>query len=261
MLDDSNQKIYATRSIVQYYTQLSLLQPAEQAILDLLQGQWSKMKMLDIGVGGGRTTQHFSQLVMEYVGIDYSSEMIAACQKRFLASPTVAFEVCDARNMSRFADNSFDFVLFSFNGIDYVSHTDRLKIFQEVSRISKPGGYFFFSSHNLQGIEREFNWRNQVSFNPIATYINLVMLAILRFYNRAIALSQLKTSAHAVIKDDSHNFRLKTYYVRPQEQLNQLEADFSHIQVYSWKSYLEIASKLELSSNTDLWLYYLCIVN
>lgn len=152
MLDDSNKKIYTARSIVRHYTRLSLLQPAEQMILELLQGQLSSMKMLDIGVGGGRTTQHFSKLAMEYVGIDYSTNMIAACQKRFSASSQVVmFEVCDARDMSRFRDNSFDFILFSFNGIDYVSHTDRLKVFQEVSRVAKPGAYFSFQATIFRG--------------------------------------------------------------------------------------------------------------
>lgn len=259
MLKDNNQKLYAARSIVQYYTQLKLLQPAEQTILDLLQDQLSGMKMLDIGVGGGRTTQHFSQLVKEYVGIDYSTDMITACQKRFsTASPAVLFEVCDARDMSRFSDNSFDFILFSFNGIDSISHADRLKVFQEVSRVGKSGGYFFFSSHNLQGMEREFDWRNQISFNPITTYVNLVMLALLRFFNRSSNLNQFKTSTHTIIQDESHNFGLKNYYIRPQEQINQLAADFSDIKIYSWRNGLEITDSNTLYSNTDMWLYYLC---
>ncbi|MBW4522263.1 MAG: class I SAM-dependent methyltransferase [Scytolyngbya sp. HA4215-MV1] len=258
---EGNPKTYAARRIVQYYSQLSQLQPAEQAILDRLQGQLSKMKMLDIGVGGGRTTQHFAQFVVEYVGIDYSSNMIAACQKRFAAaSSTVGFEVCDARDMSQFSDNSFDFILFSFNGIDSISHTDRLQCFQEVSRIGKPGGYFCFSSHNLQAMEREFDWRNHISLNPITTYVNLVMLALLHFFNRPITLSHLKTAAHVILQDESHNFRLKNYYVRPQEQINQLEANFGQVQVYSWKHGLEIASEKELRSNTDMWLYYLCLI-
>lgn len=260
MLDD-NKKLYAARSIVQYYTQLKRLQPAEQTILDLFQGQLSGMKMLDIGVGGGRTTQHFSKLVREYVGIDYSTDMVAACRKRFAASsPTTVFEVCDARDMSQFEDNSFDFILFSFNGIDSMSHTDRFKVFQEVCRVGKSGGYFYFSSHNLQGIEREFNWRNQISLNPITTYVNLVMLALLRCCNYSLTLKQLNTSAHAIVKDESHNFRLKTYYVRPAEQIHYLEASFRNIQVYSWKSGLEITTETALQANTDMWLYYLCTI-
>lgn len=261
MLNDNNRKLYTARSIVQHYTQLKLLQSAEQTILERFQNQWASMRMLDIGVGGGRTTHHFSKLVLEYVGIDYSPEMIGACQKRFAASPqTTVFEVCDARDMNRFEDNSFDFIMFSFNGIDYVSHGDRLKVFQEVSRVSKSGGYFFFSSHNLQRIEQEFNWRKQISLNPIATYVNLVMLTLLRCFNHSTTLEQLNLSNHAIIKDESHNFRLKTYYVRPQEQINQLEADFNNVQVYSWENGTELKTRNELSSNTDMWLYYLCTV-
>ena len=75
------------------------------------------MKMLDIGVGGGRTTLHFAPLVKEYVGIDYSQNMIKACQERFAQ---VSFQTADARSMGIFKDSTFDFILFSYNGIDYI---------------------------------------------------------------------------------------------------------------------------------------------
>jgi ubiquinone/menaquinone biosynthesis C-methylase UbiE len=41
------------------------------------------MKMLDIGVGDGRTTMHFAQAAEEYWAIDYSQVMIAAYRKSF----------------------------------------------------------------------------------------------------------------------------------------------------------------------------------
>lgn len=214
--------------------------------------------MLDVGIGGGRTTQHFSRVVKEYVGIDYSEEMVTVCQKRFPSSSQLRIEVGDARNMSQFQDDSFDFILFSFNGLDVISHLDRLQVLQEVRRVGKSGGYFFFSSHNLQGIEREFNWLNQVSLNPLKTYVNMIMFALLRFFNRSISPQQIKHSKHEIIQDESHNFRLKQYYIRPQEQINQLKADFDNIRIYSWKSGLEIATQQEISDNSDMWLYYLC---
>lgn len=263
MLDDSidagNRKTYSSRIVVHHYAQLNALQPAEKTVLDLLQNQLSSMKMLDIGVGGGRTAKHFSKVTAEYTGIDYSADMIAACKRRFSSSPQVVFEVCDARDMSRFEDSSFDFILFSFNGIDYVSHSDRLKILQEVARVGKPGAYFLFSSHNLQGIEREFDVRTQLSFNPISTYVNLVMWVLLRIFNASIKLSQLRVSSYAVIRDESHNFRLKTYYIRPQEQVNQLTPDFADIKIYSWKSGREITQESDLQANSEQWLYYLCV--
>jgi ubiquinone/menaquinone biosynthesis C-methylase UbiE len=256
---EHNYQAFLDRGIVRHYGQLRQLQPAEQTILDLLHNEWSSMKMLDIGVGGGRTTLYFSRVVQEYVGIDYSQEMISACQERFPpSSHSRMFEVVDARDMRQFQDDSFDFILFSFNGIDNLSHLDRLKVFQEISRVGKPGGYFFFSSHNLQGLERELNWRNQISLNPIRTYVNLIMLAVLRFLNRSISPQQIKHADHAIIQDEAHNFRLKQYYIRPQDQINQLEINFENPRIYSWKSGLEITTQQELSTNTDMWIYYLC---
>lgn len=256
--NDSNHTTYTSPRVVHHYAQLNQLQPAEKSILDLLATQEPTLKMLDIGVGGGRTTQHFSSIAAEYVGIDYSAEMIAACQKRFPASPqAISFEVCDVRDLSRFRDNSFDFILFSFNGIDYISHADRLKVLQEIARVGKPGGYFFFSSHNLQGLEREFDFRKQLSLNPIRSYVNLVMLGLLHFLNRPITLRQLRGLAHVIVRDESHNFRLKTYYIRPQEQIKQLAA-FGAVKVYSWQSGLEITDESALAANSEMWLYYLC---
>jgi ubiquinone/menaquinone biosynthesis C-methylase UbiE len=256
-----NQMTYAAPGIVHHYAQLKALQPAEKILLDLLQHSLPRLKMLDIGIGGGRTTQHFYQSVAEYVGIDYSPEMIAACKKRFPASAATLFQVCDARDMSRFEENAFDVILFSFNGIDYVSPTDRLRIFQEIRRVGKPGAYFCFSSHNLQGLERAFDIRTQFSFNPVTTYANLVMWGFLRILNLPTTLFQLKALSYIVARDESHNFRLETYYVRPEAQLHQLAPNFSNIKVYSWKNDLELVSEHDRRSNVDMWLYYLCLIN
>jgi ubiquinone/menaquinone biosynthesis C-methylase UbiE len=258
---DLNQATYTAASIVNHYAQLNLLQPAEQAVLDLLKQQGSKLKMLDIGVGGGRTTQHFSAIASDYIGIDYSAEMISACQARFKDSThNVLFEVCDARDLSQFADNSFDFILFSFNGIDYTSHEDRLTILKEISRVGKSGGYFAFSSHNLQGIEQQFNLRKQLGFNPLKTYVNLVMAALLYFFNRSVSPVQLKVSDYLILRDESHNFRLKTYYIRPKEQVYQLSNRFKEIKVYPWQQEVEIKDKKELDFICDSWLYYFCTI-
>ena len=262
-MNESNRKTYAMPSIVRYYTQLNRLQPAEKTILRLLKHQLPTMTMLDLGVGGGRTTQYFSPKVAKYIGVDYCPEMIAACQKRFgrsQSNSSISFHVADARNLSRFEDNSFDFILFSFNGIDYIPHGDRLTVFKEVCRVGKPGGYFFFSSHNLQGIEREFDWKKHLSFNFLSAYVNLVMFIFLRIFNRSFSYQKLQDLPYAILRDESHNFRLNTYYIRPEEQLKQLTSHFKQIKVYSWKTGLEITDEKVLKTNDDMWLYYLCVV-
>ena len=259
-MTDKNKETYTTPNIVWHYTQLNKLQTAEKIIIDLFQDRLPTMKMLDIGIGGGRTTQHFSPLAGEYTGIDYSAEMIAACHRRFAASPqAMSLEVGDARSMPQFADNSFDFILFSFNGLDYASPSDRLQILQEIHRVGKTGGYFFFSSHNLQGIAREFDWKTHLDVNPLKTYVNFVMVILLRLFNLSITSDRLENADYLTIKDESHNFRLQTHYIRPEAQLKQLESNFDNIEIYSWKSG-ELLDPQDLGMNYDLWLYYLGVI-
>jgi ubiquinone/menaquinone biosynthesis C-methylase UbiE len=252
MPETENQKTYASAGVVRYYEQINQLQPAEQLIFDRISDRLPTMKVLDLGVGAGRTTQYLVDRAAEYIGIDSSAEMIAACQLRF---PDARFQVCDARDMGCFETGYFDFVLFSFNGIDYVDHDDRLKILQEIHRVSKPQAIFCFSSHNLQSFEQTF--KVQWSWNPIATYTNLVMLGILKAVNPSLSLAKLRVLPWAIVKDESHNFRLNTYYIRPEDQIKQLGNWFKNIQVYSWKQAVELEPD-DRASNVDQWLYYCC---
>lgn len=256
----NNQRIYSDRSIVNYYLQLNNLQSAEITILHYLQDKLKSMKMLDLGIGGGRTTQYFAPLVAEYIGIDYSPNMIEASQRRFPnLTGNITLEVGDVRDLSRYSDSYFDFILFSFNGLDYISHSDRIQALQEIHRVTKPNGFFCFSTHNLQGIESHFDWQQQLSFNPFAIYVNLVMYLILRLVNLSYNRKKLSQSDSAIIKDEPHNFRLATYYIRPLTQLQQLEPYFYNTKIFLWHNGQEIKTRSELLNNKDMWLYYLTI--
>src|SRR5690606_12109488 len=102
-------------------------------------------RILDIGVGGGRTTPYLLDVSRDYIGVDYAPKMIKKCRAQY---PSVTFEVCDARDLSHFGPASFDLIFFSFNGIDYVDHADRIKILCEVRRVLTDQGAFVFSAHN-----------------------------------------------------------------------------------------------------------------
>ena len=65
MIKDKNLQTYLTSDVVNYYQYLQQLQPAEETLIKLLKDRLSTMKMLDLGVGGGRTTKHFFSLVQE----------------------------------------------------------------------------------------------------------------------------------------------------------------------------------------------------
>ena len=77
-----DQGVYESSDVVQFYEGQSDLQKPEATILEEFKKQLPEMKMLDIGVGAGRTSVHFAFLAKEYLGIDYSNRMITACLKQ-----------------------------------------------------------------------------------------------------------------------------------------------------------------------------------
>ncbi|KAA3658007.1 MAG: class I SAM-dependent methyltransferase [Calditrichaeota bacterium] len=257
-----NKATYNSTNIVQHYSRKTYLQPPEKTILNLLKPHLPEMKMLDAGVGGGRTTPFFASEVKEYIGFDYAKEMIMECKKRFSNSPdNVKFEVCDVRDMSIFEDNTFDFILFSFNGLDVISHEDRLKAFQEIKRVGKKGGYFCFSTHNLNNIHRLFEFKHQFALHPKRTIKNFKRWYKLNYiYNNAINMAKLQDSTYTIFKDGALDFRLDIYYIKAEEQIKQLQEYFKDIRVFSYKSGQEVQEEHELKNIDDPWLYYLCVI-
>jgi SAM-dependent methyltransferase len=102
----------------------------------------SPRRVLDIGVGGGRTTALLAE-GRDYVGIDYTARMVEQARANH---PSLRFEHMDARDLSAFPAASFDLVVFSFNGIDSVNPEGRMQILKEVSRVLAPSGQFVFST-------------------------------------------------------------------------------------------------------------------
>jgi ubiquinone/menaquinone biosynthesis C-methylase UbiE len=251
----SNREAYNATHVVQEYASATYLHPPERTILNLVAGVIKGGKMLDIGVGGGRTTLHFAPLVHEYVGIDYAEKMIEACHQRFRPPPpNVLFKVAEAKDLRAFRSGYFDFVLASFNCIDYsASHDDRLKTLQEMRRVCRNGGLVCFSTHNLLYGEL---FKIKLDKNPsraaAALYQHLWLLILNGDRTR------LTKRDYAWIRDEAHAFSLKTYYIKPLKQVEQLEAlGFENIRIFRLDG-SEVAPGSDLSALRDGWLYYLC---
>jgi SAM-dependent methyltransferase len=131
------------REVAEYGRAQGLQQP-EREILARHAPRIRGGRILDLGVGAGRTTPHLLAISDRYVGVDNSAEMVAFAAARF---PSTEMLVGDARDLP-FADGAFDLVFFSFNGIDHGDHAERLEMLAEARRTLRPGGWFVFSSHN-----------------------------------------------------------------------------------------------------------------
>jgi ubiquinone/menaquinone biosynthesis C-methylase UbiE len=247
---------YRSPDSVDGYAKWRTLLAPERAIIDRLGGWMTSWKMLDIGVGGGRTTSHFAPLVTDYVGVDYSSPMIDACKVLFDdVMDNVKFIVADARDLSRFETGSFDFVQFSFNGLDSIGHQDRLMALSEMHRVCAPSGFVGFSSKNLSSAPELFRLCPDQRTNSAHRVGGVLYQGMFRFLNPRWKV--LRQERYALVREGHDAFRNgRQYYVRPSEQLAQLNnAGFSAVEIYGLDG-----RRIEVSDadgELDLWLYYL----
>jgi SAM-dependent methyltransferase len=212
------------------------LHRSERAALDTILEQVKGRRILDLGVGAGRTVKGLREVSDHYVGVDYVQEMVDYCRTRF---PEVRFEQGDARSMPQFADASFDLVVFSCNGICMVDHAGRLRILSEVRRLLAPGGHFLFSTSNRNDPDAgRFLWPGfKMTAHPVKLAVRgsrFIGHAAYRAYNRwRLKSSEIRTSDYAILNDRSHHFRTMNYFITLEQQLKQLhESGFDEPAVF-----------------------------
>ena len=246
---DGNFNAYRSGQVVRWYSRLHEIIPIEKLIFEKNKDLLKQGSVLDIGVGGGRTTDYLIGRCKTYTGIDYSENFIQVVKKKH---PAASLHVMDARDLSFFTDGSFDVVNFSFNGIDYVNLEGRKKILSEIARVIKPGGLFFFSTHNKN--HREFNkhpWLNKTNslITNIKTFIKLMPFLYTKASQKKL---EVYAGDYAIINDSAHNYKLMTFYTTPSFLRQQL-IDNGFLQpVFFTKS----AEKRE-DAQLDDWIFIL----
>ena len=241
--------------IVKEYASKMFLFKSEETVLELLKPTLQGMKMLDVGVGAGRTTIYFAPLVHKYVGIDYSAKMITACKNKFKENKEWSFNISDVKNLGSFDDDEFDFVLFSFNGLDCMSGTydDRQEALKEIRRVLKKDGCFFLSAHNLNYV-----WRF-CKFGSLDIH-EIRRMLVMRLSNRKSwkhLRIQNKTFASMNINVLDGSSIVPIFIVSPKMQITMLhELGFKDLQVFDLEG-----KQVELSNaerdDTNYSLYYL----
>jgi SAM-dependent methyltransferase len=195
-------------------------------------------RILDLGVGNGRTTVPLHERGYDVVGIEYCSELVAFANQLY---PSVKIEQGDARSLS-FAENTFDAAIFSWNGIDYMNPlSERFQVLRETLRVVRPGGIFLVSSHNALGCIGRF-------FRP-----PLLTKRAIRFWLDQLGVPGQVWNGYYRWRDDALGLPL-FYSARPSVQKQQLIAcGWEVLAIRSVEHPAEAASTVR-----DVHIQYVC---
>jgi len=235
-----HEKIFGKPSVVSFYASKSDLQPPEKRFIEEHASELAAAHLLDIGIGGGRTTLHLPARVKSYTGVDIAAAMVEATRARFGGERCdLDLRVADARDLSAWPRDAFGAVLFSYNGIDYVSRDERMIVLAEIRRVLQAGGLFCFSSHSTLAIDHAYGLRRPVR----SLYVRL-----------ANGPASLHVGKPWVMFDDGTYGRgAPTYYVHPEEmERDLLRLGFERPRIFS----LETARELEGTYDDSVWLTY-----
>ncbi len=245
-----NRKKYESKNVVSSYIKMTLQNP-EVMILVKYRERIANKHILDIGCGSGRTTAILKNLSSGYIGIDYSITMIESCRERFKG---VSFARGDVREMSEFRDDEFDFIMFSFNGLDSINHKDRLQGLREIHRVLKQDGLFVFSSHNRKhryAISRPKMKLSTMPCEQAGNFIRFFKSTRNRLRNKNL---QVFNEQYAIINDTAHNYAMLTYYIDKVNQVKQLEdMGFETIEMYDTSGNM---LNLDSDDKGSAWIYY-----
>ncbi len=248
-LNFTNQSTYSRADVLTYYQSLETLFETEKVLFEKLFPTIKDSKILDIGVGGGRTTKFLLQVSNDYIGVDYVAQFAKETGEKY---PNAKILCGDARNLIEFEDETFDFVLFSYNGIDAISNADRVKALKEIYRVLKKDGIFMFSSHNRDyKYFKKLPWHQNIKFD--AKYFIFVLHCLYHLPKHfKMKKHEINAENYAVVNDGDHRFSLLTYYISIEKQIKQLtEIGFFGIEAY------DIEGKLVENDSASHWIYYL----
>jgi SAM-dependent methyltransferase len=254
---DRDRGTYEDPQVVARYGRTRELQLPEQTLFDELGPALAGMDMLDLGVGGGRTAWFFAPRVKTYLGLDYAPAMIEQCNRNL---PAYKFVVGDACHLDFAADNSYDFLLFSYNGIDHLELPERERALIEMKRVLRPGGLMAFSSHNanyLPVVVDKYRFRFQATARETARSLKWTM--IFNLHNPTLRF-RLPID-FGIVNDGLHSFRSSgVCYIRPDLQaaaLARLGMTDIRCAMNDTPHFVD-GSDRQVATFGSPWVYYLC---
>ena len=216
--DAINRRAYHRPGVVRTYRDTAL-DSAEAHALSVYRAAFAGRRVLDLGVGTGRTTRHLAPVASRYVAADYSPFMVDRVREQM---SEIDVRLLDMRDLSVFASASFDCVCAFQNLLDAVSHDDRLAVLAEVRRVLSDAGTFIFSSHNLDYRFAASGPRLGTAKHPVAQLRQLALYALRIWNHMRVRRYRRWEPRYALLNDPGHHFALLHYYVKRHVQAEQL---------------------------------------
>lgn len=214
-----NERLWADTDLVAHYSDRALRPPEVMLLVRYREPLGGRV--LELGCGGGRLSGYLIELAREFRGLDISAAMVAHCRAAY---PRGGFEQGDLRDLSRYADGSFEVVVAPFNVLDVLDDAERLHALAEVHRMLAPEGLLIVSSHNLAFAPRIPKPSKLRSRHPLRAARQLAgMPRSVRNWRRNLPL-QHSEGDHAVLVDEAHDYSILHYYIGRDAQERQLAA-------------------------------------
>jgi SAM-dependent methyltransferase len=126
-------------------------------------------RILEIGPGGGRWTEHLLDRARDYVGIDISSACVTHCKQRFANDSKAKFIVGSGRDLAGVADESVD-AIWSFDVFVHINAAEVESYAGEFARVLRPGGIGVIHHGGVAGSAG--GWRSNLTANAFHTMLN-----------------------------------------------------------------------------------------
>jgi SAM-dependent methyltransferase len=217
-----NAEVWSQGAFVDIYASRGL-RPAETVVIDRNRAALTG-RVLELGCGAGRLTEHLIGIAREVHGVDISPAMIDYCRRTYSGA---TFGVADLRDLSAFPDGSYEAVVAIANVLDVLGDAERRRVLGEIARILVPGGLLIASSHNLgfaQHITKPTHIAKpeRIDRRTLREILYAIRQMPQRVRNRRRLLPlQRVENDYAILIDEAHDFSLLHYYTSRDAQARQ----------------------------------------
>ena len=269
-LDRINRSVWKSPRVLGIFARREgFIDHGEELVIERAGREMRGQPILDIGIGAGRTVPLLHAFSSDYVGIDYLDDVVRLARSRH---PGVRIDRADARDLSRFADDTFALVVFSFNGIDGVAHADRGSVLSEMHRVLRDGGLLAYSTHNLEYRSAgrrpwDRDWRRVIAEPGRAISYAVRVPRKVRSYRRLRGLNEYGDGWASLVAP-AYDFGVVWHHITLAASLRELRAAgfTSTVEVYGESSYITRATTHVLghaafdpapTTSDSRWLYLL----